>query len=111
MPQGNGILHLTAAYDNFTPSAATHYTLWQVSFDHSRSSLGPPPDQSTCGGAEIFEDFYFQFVYVLTSAGPVISLPGCDTDPANPCAAAAWDGGTFENGGYYCPPPVATLPT
>jgi hypothetical protein len=47
-------VRLSVAYDTFTPVVTQTYTLWNVTFDHSFSSVGPtPPGNATCGGAEV----------------------------------------------------------
>ena len=49
---GTGLLQLGVAFDDFHPSPATTYTLWQISYDHAQSVAGPGTPLLTCGGAE-----------------------------------------------------------
>jgi len=100
---GSAFLRLAVTYDTFSPVAATRYVAWNVLFDHTFSSVGPtPPDNSTCGGAELCENFSLDFAQILASTGTAIPLPGCDTDPSLPGVLATWNGG--------CAQPVATTP-
>jgi hypothetical protein len=101
-PDGTESLHLSVSYDEFAPGASTRYTIWQIQFDHVFSSPGPtPPDQSTCGGAELNAQLSFDFVDVLTASGQRIDLPGCDAlAPRFYCSYLTWNGGII----YYDQP-------
>jgi hypothetical protein len=101
VPSGGGEadLRLSVTYDTFTPSAATRYTLWLVTFDHTFSSVGPtPPDLSSCGGAELCENLNLSFCMYLNLQNQLINLGSCDTDASYPPGAfvsgfATWNGG------------------
>jgi hypothetical protein len=100
---GEADIRLSVAYDTFTPLGTTRYTLWQVQFNHSFSSAGPtPPDQSTCGGADLCENLNLTYAFLLTTANTHDNLTSCDTDPAypagvfpgpSPAGFATWNGG------------------
>jgi len=80
-PQGQLELRLTETYDSFTPNAANRYTAWVITFDHSFSSAGPtPPDQATCGGAELCEGLNLTFADYLTPDNRLVLMPSCDSD-------------------------------
>ena len=99
-PDGSAVLRLAISYDAFSPVATTHYVLWQIVFDHSLSNAGEtPPDHSTCGGAEVCEEFYFDFVKVFTTTGQGLYLPGCDQNPLT-CTDATWNGGCINDGPF-----------
>lgn len=87
-PNGRATIRLAIAYDPVAPIATGRYALWQVTFDHSLSAVGPTPaDQSSCGYADACGLMSFDFVRVFTTTGQVLSLPGCDV----PCFDAAWN--------------------
>jgi len=86
-PSGQLELRLSDTYDVFTPSSATRYTAWIITFDHSFSSVGPtPPDQSTCGGAELCEGLNLTYAEYLTTDNRLVLMPSCDMDWAFPPA-------------------------
>jgi len=110
---GTVSLHLTSSYSEFTPSPATRYTLWQITFDHSYSSVGPsPPDNSTCGGAQLSGQLNFDFAQVTPASGPPINLPPCDVHMEGFCGYLTWNGGMLTDhlGGPCSPVPVPVLP-
>jgi hypothetical protein len=43
-------LHLQVSYASFVAAPTSRYVLWQVNFDHSRSSPEPTVPGETCGG-------------------------------------------------------------
>lgn len=93
---GSAFLRLAITYDNFTPSASTRYTVWNILFDHSFSTVGPSDPGNTCGGAELCENFSFDFAGVLAVTGQLINLPACDRDVyygAFDGTVALWNGG------------------
>ena len=93
---GSAFLRLAITYDNFSPSASTRYTIWNILFDHSFSTVGPSDPNNTCGGVEQCEDFSFDFAGVLAVTGQVLYLPDCDSDVylgAPPGVVALWNGG------------------
>jgi hypothetical protein len=102
---GSMFMRLAITYDNFNPVATTRYTAWQITFDHTFSVAGPSaPDGSNCGGAELCENFSFDFAGVLGLDGIQHNIPDCDVAPAGTPAntEATWNGG--------CQGPVATAP-
>src|SRR5215470_14948942 len=85
-------LRLSNTYDLFTPSAASRYTVWIVTFNHAISSTGPtPPDNSTCGGVELCENLNLTYAQYLKPDNTLPFMPSCDADPAFP--AGTWPGG------------------
>jgi hypothetical protein len=102
---GSSFLRLAITYDNFQPNASLRYTVWQIPFNHAFSVAGPSaPDGSNCGGAELCENFSFDFAGVLGLDGIQHNIPDCDADVAGTPAGteATWNGG--------CSAPVATAP-
>jgi hypothetical protein len=99
---GSETLRLAVAYDDFTPSAGTRYTAWIVTFNHSNSSAGPSPsDHSTCGDADLCENFSFDFAKILVLTGQTIALTDCDSDMSQGAPAgtlATWNGGCASGG-------------
>lgn len=102
---GSCFLRLAITYDNFTPSAATRYTVWQITFDHTFSVAGPSTPGLTCGGAELCENLSFDFAGVLGLTGIQYNIPNCDPNPAGTPSEteATWNGG--------CQQGVAAVPT
>jgi hypothetical protein len=101
---GSMFCRLAITYDNFIPNPALRYTAWQILFDHTFSVAGPSTPLQTCGGAELCENFSFDFAGVLGLTGIQYNIPNCDLAPAGTPAntEATWNGG--------CQGPVATLP-
>ena len=83
-----GELRLAVAFDEITPVAATRYTLWQVTFDHTYSVVGPSTPGEACGGAERGISIDPQFALIACSSGQLLALqptPGDDR--------VTWQGG------------------
>ena len=102
-PYGQADLRLSDSYDLFTPVATSRYAAWVVTFDHSFSSTGPtPPDQSTCGGAEICENLSLTYANYLTQDSQLVLVPSCDTDPSFPAPfwSAVKPGAAVSNSGF-----------
>jgi len=101
---GSSFLRLAITYDNFFPLATTRYTAWRMLFDQTFGVTGPSDPGNTCGGAELGENFSFDFANVLALTGFQLPLVNCDPTGAGLPANTEL---TF-NGG--CPQPVATVP-
>lgn len=92
----NAALRLAITYDAIaTPVAATRYTLWQISFDHTYSVLGASTPGETCGGAGQGLNLDVDFCQMLQSNGVANFIGMCSGD-----ARCTWAGG----------PPVPTVP-
>jgi hypothetical protein len=81
-------LRLAVAYNDITPVAATRYTLWQLSFNHLYSVVGPTNPGVDCGGADQGLAFDPEFVQIAQSTGSLNFLQPC---PGN--ARCTWQGG------------------
>jgi hypothetical protein len=81
-------LRLAVAYNDVTPVAATRYTLWQVSFDHTYSVAGPGAPGETCGGANQGLALDLEFCQIGQSSGTLDILQPCAGD-----ARCTWNGG------------------
>jgi hypothetical protein len=94
---GSATLRLANTYDNFAPSSAARYTVWRIVFQHTYSSAGPTPaDKSSCGGADLCENFSIDSAEILSLSGQSILLTSCDTDVASGVpigTLATWNGG------------------
>ena len=81
-------LRLAIAYNDWTPVPATRYTLWQLSFDHTYSVVGPANPAEACGGAEQGLAFDAEFVQIAQTSGTVNFLQPCAGN-----ARCTWQGG------------------
>jgi hypothetical protein len=98
MATHNTALRLAITYDEFAPVAATFYTLWQISFDHSYSVAGPTTPTVNCGGAELGLNLDVEYCQMLQSSGTANFIGMCPNDarctwaggPAVPTVPATW---------------------
>lgn len=81
-------LRLAIAYNDWTPVPATRYTLWQMSFDHTYSVVGPTTPGVDCGGVEQGLAFDPEFVQIAQSSGTINFLQPCSGN-----ARCTWQGG------------------
>jgi len=82
-------LRLGVTYDAIAaPVAATRYTLWQVTFDHTYSSALPTDPGNTCGEADQGLNLDLGFCQMLQTNGYANFIPVCPSD-----ARCTWAGG------------------
>src|SRR5262245_53016085 len=99
---GSATLRLANTYDTFTPSSGTRYTVWRIVFSHTYSSAGAtPPGQSSCGGADLCENFSLDSAEILSLSGQSLAVSSCDTDVTSGApygTLATWNGGCRSGG-------------
>jgi hypothetical protein len=92
-------VRLAVAYDDLTTILpATRYTLWQITFDHTYSVVGPTSPGVDCGEADQGLSFDIGFCRMLQTSGTTNLLGPCPGDarttwqggPAVPTVPASW---------------------